>query len=80
MAHQAACPNCETILIPVQRNSMVSASGIISAILLLVGLILLLVSPVIGLIVIIIGVLIGMTRSKSTWLNCPACMKDIVKL
>lgn len=74
------CPECDTTLVRVDRKPAVSATGVISGLLILIGLLSMLLNILVGIGIIIIGAIIGLANDKKTWLACPKCNKDIVKL
>lgn len=74
------CPECDTTLVRVDRAPDISVAGILGGLIIFTGLIVLLFNILYGMLTIIIGILICLVNDKKTWLTCPKCKKDMVKL
>jgi hypothetical protein len=73
------CPQCgQSEMVAKQTASAVSVGGILGALVLLAGVVLLLASPIVGLLTILVGIAIGMAgRRQITRVICPACRHSI---
>jgi len=69
-----ACPSCKVQLVPVQKRKAISVSGLISVVVLLIGLLALLGNVLVGAVIMILALVIGMVGSgKKTVMVCPKC-------
>lgn len=69
----ATCHSCNIQLIPVEKKPLVSGAGLISTILVLVGILSMLFNWIIGLLIIIVALIIGTLRDKHIVMKCPQC-------
>jgi len=69
------CPACDVDeMVVVQETKGFSLSGVLSAFLFLLGLVVLLANLIAGLLIIITSIIIGIFgRGKSNYLVCPSC-------
>jgi predicted RNA-binding Zn-ribbon protein involved in translation (DUF1610 family) len=68
------CAGCNVPYVQVQKPQMLSVSGLLSALLFLIGVVSLFVSPLAGGFIILIALVLGMTgQTKRTHLECPSC-------
>src|SRR5262245_34766229 len=69
-----ACANCKVQLVPVQKKKAVSASGLISVVVFLVGLVAIFGNAIVGALIMILALIIGMVGGgKKTVMVCPSC-------
>jgi hypothetical protein len=70
----ASCSTCKVTLVPVQKSKTVSAAGLFSVLLFLIGLVFIFGSPVIGILILILAVIIGAVgRGHRIVMVCPQC-------
>lgn len=80
MADLMGCPDCETVLVQVQRKPAVSIAGLFSVVMFIAGLLLMLLSVLLGVILCVLGLLVGLAAGQELWMVCPKCKKDVVRL
>ena len=76
----AACPNCNVALVSTSKSKGVSFFGIISVIVVILGVITLIFNVVLGAVVIILGLLIRMLGGKRNVMVCPQCGREGARL
>lgn len=71
---QLACQRCNVQLLPQERSSAVSGTGLVAALIAVIGLMVLFANALVGIGIIIAALLLGsVTRKKHLILICPSC-------
>jgi hypothetical protein len=69
-----ACPRCNVQLLPQERSSAVSGTGLFAALIAFIGIVVLFANALVGIGIIIAALLLGsVTRRKRLVLICPSC-------
>lgn len=79
---QAVCTSCNVVLAAVQKRAATSALGIVGALVMTLGLLVLFLFHVVGdLVTLAVGLLINMAGAKTiTVMTCPQCGTVVKKL